>query len=184
LVTNEYPQDEVTRETAYSGWIASFIMFLPTAAYSRRAYRPRLRAAPGVRGPPCLRVAEPVVLHEAFDEPVEGQVVAPVLLGLSVLLDGDHVEGLAEVLLLRDLDGLPALLDGLLELGHHRIVPPAGHVSRPRGPWRSRAGTARSTWSSGPCRSAARARRRGRARGARGAGARRAPAPRWASAAL
>src|SRR5690242_21636257 len=102
-------------------------MFLPTATYSRRAYRPPPGAASG------SGVAQAVVLHQALHEPVEGEVVAPELLALPVLLDGHDVEGLAAALLLGHLDGLPAAVDGLLELGHHRVVAPAGHVSRPPG---------------------------------------------------
>src|SRR6188472_4456671 len=104
-------------------------MFLPTATYSRTAYRGVDALAPGDSA--RLGIAQAVVLHQALDEPVEGQVVAAELLVLAVLADGDDVEALAAALLLGDPGRCPPVGDRLLELGHHRIVPPTRHGPPP-----------------------------------------------------
>src|SRR5947207_3025058 len=67
--------------------------------------------------PSSSAVGEPVVLHQALHITVERQVVAPEFPALAVLLRGDHVEAVRSLPLLPELDRLPAVADGLDQLG-------------------------------------------------------------------
>src|SRR5437867_9842684 len=98
------------------------------------------------------RVRQAVVLHQALDVTVEGQVVATELALLAVLAGGDHVEGRRALALLADAHRFEAVHDGGLELGHDGIVSPPRHGLSSPAPWRSPSGTARWTWWPGSCR--------------------------------
>src|SRR5439155_534066 len=101
-----FPHEQRTVAVTYSGWIPCFI------------------SSPFVRS----RVRESKVFHQAFHVPVEGEVVASELSPIAVLLDGHHIEGgPRRVSLILHSDGLPPVRDGLLELGHDRIVSPPSH---------------------------------------------------------
>src|SRR6266536_5016396 len=103
-----------------------FIALLSTYRFNTRMFprppRGRRRAHRG------LGIREVVVLHEALDVAVEGEVVAPEFPLFAVLLHRHHVERRApRAPFLGDADGLPALGDGLDQLPHDGVVAPPGH---------------------------------------------------------
>src|SRR5207245_4277960 len=120
-VTKVLPHEHFTVEITYSGWIPCFIGMSFPFACGRPCSDPTSAPPPSIS-----RVREAVVLHEPLHIAVERQVIAPEFLPLPLLLHRDHVErGAGGVSLILHPDRRPPLADGLLELGHHRVVAPA-----------------------------------------------------------